>query len=504
MTLRRRIAARCLATLTILVAAPTVPQAPAGAREGAGGADSPPPPGLRLTARTAWGGPLSAARGGWGAGSWEVELHTGPGAVGSWRLRAGGTAPGAVPWGRQAPSAHPREFAGVRWEGDGLAVGVQFSSGEPYRGFTGPLGLADGSAFENGSRLWEAQAAGPGWSARLVHAAGLPLWRVHNRTLAGQAWAGEASVGPGHLQAAYADTGPHLLAFETMPPLAARRVQAAAAGGMGGPLGRQGAWTAQLAVSQSAERDGDRLAVEEGWAISLQAHGPSARPRWRASVGAVSPDFGSPLWGDEAPARDRLAAQARWSWPAGRRRAGGWVEAEGSRTFRGEWVKLGAQAGVGRPTAGGLVKVAIGAGLAEGGAAFRPTASIAWEGGAAGVLASVDEAASVLARGWVEGTRWRLEAAVWPASRIVRVEWEAPAEPARGGGVLRGVRLVAKWQAQTGRHHFYAEAGWAPGGGEDGGFAAGIRVGRWDGGRPERFFDGEPLRVLVMMAWGSE
>lgn len=437
------------------------------------------------------------------AASWDLGLAGGTPAEGAWRLDLSGVAPGAVPVGRRAPSAWAGTYVGAGWEREGLAASLQVSAARPYGGFAGPLRLVDGTVYGEASRVWSLEAkAGEGLQARVLYGSGLPLWYARNRMLSGQAWAAQLQVGASQLQAVASDTGWHRLTFETLPDVDARRMEAAVLGGFRIETAADRLeWTARFGLSQRAEREGDDLDVENGWAALVQWRNRRLRPGWRLAASAVSPGFASPLWGDEAPVRDRLTLEGRWSWARGKGPAGGWVEAEAARRLAGPWVRGRALAGLERAFGGGSVTLAAGATFSETKSRLSPAAQVAYERGKAGISWELGEGAASRWKGWARLGQWDLAASVWPAQGTVRLEGRWAPQEGSGRWPPQGLRLVAKWQAGTGRRHFFAEAGWAAGGGGAAeALTMGLRVGRWDQGHPERFDEG-PLAVLFMMGW---
>lgn len=454
----------------------------------------------RETARAAESSRLSAGlRAGWveqaEAGSWALEMRVPAGEAGAWRLQAHDAAAGSVPVGARAPVDWPGHAVAVGWERGDLLVSARWAHGRPYAGLPGPWRLVDGSVYGPGSQVSGIRL---GWEDRVVellHGTGLPLWYTHSRQLQGDAWALGLQLGRTQLQAVASDTGDQRLLFAERPPIEARQVEAALLLGTGwvGPPGTE--WTTRLGVSQRARREDASLDVEDGWALWLRARGLGRRPAWRLEASAVSPSFDSPLWGDDAPARDRVTVQGRWSQPRTANAAGRWVEGEVGRRLDGRWVR--GRLAAGGTWAAGLGRLDAGAGLEldDDGMALLGVASLAYRIGGAGAAVEVEGPAASWS-GWTAWGPWRVAATAWPFLETVRLECGWSPEPAWGAWPARGWRLVLKWRRGGGEPHLYGEAGWPVGGGA----ALGVRVGRWDEGRPEVFVPG-PWPVLIMLAW---
>lgn len=432
----------------------------------------------------------------WGAGAppaWELGL-AGPAGGGGWRLRVGAVGPGAVPVGGHAPAEWGGASGSVAWEAGSAAVEGAVASGRPYRGFAGPLRLVDGSVFGPASQVSRLGVQAGQLGAVLLHARSVPLWYTHNRLLVGQAWAVQVQAGASHLQAVVGDTGWQRLLFQQQPPIEARQVQAAVLAGARWRTPARGEWTARLGISQRARREDLDLGIQDGWAAWVRGRSPGRRPSWRLEAGVVSPAFDSPLWADDAPARDRVRFAGRWAWPRAGSRPGRSLEAELARQLDGTWVSGRLEAGLQQALAGGELELGAGGALAAQGQTWRPTGHLAFRRGAAGGSVELEPDGPCW-QAWVGRGAWRLAAAAWPALSTWRVEWRWVPQEAARGWPAHGARLVAKWRAGS-RPHLYAELA-APAGS---GATLGLRVGRWDQGRPE-LYEADPGPLWVMVAW---
>ncbi|HEY8424672.1 MAG TPA: hypothetical protein VIK73_01500 [Limnochordales bacterium] len=457
-------------------------------------------PPRRMTARAADEPRLSAGlRAGWveqtDAGSWAVAVTGSPGEAGVWRLQAHGAGPGSVPVGARAPVDWCGHSLEVGWERGDLAISAQWAQGRRYAGFPGPWRLVDGSVYGPSTRVRSVRVGWEGGGVQVLHGTGVPLWYTHNRQLEGDSWALGLQLGRAQIQAVASDTGDQRLHFVTRSPMEARQVEAALSLGTGW-TGLAGAeWTTRLGISQRARLEDASLEVADGWALWLRARGIGRRPAWRLEASAVSPSFDSPLWGDDAPARDRVTLQGRWSWPRWAGSWGRWMEGEVGRRLSGGWAAGRLAAGGDWPI--GIGRVAVGAGvqLDDERAALLGTGSLSYQVGGAGATVEVEGHAASWS-GWIAWGPWRVEAAAWPSLGTTRLECGWSPDPSWGAWPVRGWRLVLKWRRDGDEPHLYGEAGWPVGGGA----SLGVRVGRWDEGRPEVFVPG-PWPVLIMLAW---
>ncbi|MEW6046307.1 MAG: hypothetical protein AB1609_07470 [Bacillota bacterium] len=446
-----------------------------------------------------WVGWLWPGEGGDARPSWQLRLSAGASGQPGITLQLGGASAGAVPVGKRAESELLVSYGSLGWEGPERSAHVEVSRGQRYPDFPGALGLVDGTVLDEATRAWAARLTSGRFEAGALCVRQAPLWYTHARRVAGDAWALRLGSGNAEAQVVVADTGLHRLDFVTRPPIDVRRVEAALAGGFRLKPATGTELTAEVGVSQRAERDGDELTVENGWAAFVRLRKAGARPGWRLEGYALSPAFDSPLWGERAPARGRATVEGRWSWARGKGPVGGWVSGEATQDLVSGRARGKAEAGLTLRAGSGALAFGLAAELAAAdGASFRSDFSVGYESKTGSLALELDADAGVQWAGQVRpGGGWYVRTAWRPDPGIVRLEvGRAPPGTSSRGWPPPGVRVAGKWSGAVPRPYVFAEAGWSLGD-----FVTiGFRLGRWDEGRLDLFYD-EPVSLLVMTAW---